>query len=228
MKIRFLGTGAADWPAKKPADAAEFRRLSSALIDGALLIDPGPGVPDALAEFGIFPASIRFVINTHRHGDHYNPGTLEQLSAFGAEFVDFRPGDIKQIGPYTVEALPANHATCPDPAPVHFMITDGERTLFYGLDGAWLLYPEYQAIKTKRPDLAVLDATVGENDGDFRLYEHNNLSMVRLLARNLAPYVGRFCISHMARTLHTDHAGLSEVMAKDGILTAYDGFEIEF
>ena len=38
MKILFLGTGAADWPAEKPAGCKEFRRLSSALIDDVLLI----------------------------------------------------------------------------------------------------------------------------------------------------------------------------------------------
>ena len=46
------------------------------------------------------------------------------------------------------------------------IITDGERTLFYGLDGAWLLYDEVQAIKEYKPDFAVFDATIGDIDGD--------------------------------------------------------------
>ena len=45
---------------------------------------------------------------------------------------------------YTVRAYAGNHATCEKT--VHFIITDGERTLFYGLDSAWLLYAEVQAI----------------------------------------------------------------------------------
>jgi len=49
MKITFLGTGAADWPLERPSEYTEFRRLSSALIDETLLIDPGPQVPAALA-----------------------------------------------------------------------------------------------------------------------------------------------------------------------------------
>ena len=44
MKFIFLGTGAADWPIQKREDMSEFRRLSSALIDDTLLIDPGPQV----------------------------------------------------------------------------------------------------------------------------------------------------------------------------------------
>ena len=36
MKILFLGTGAADWPIKRPEGCGEFRRMSSALLDGTL------------------------------------------------------------------------------------------------------------------------------------------------------------------------------------------------
>ena len=47
MRLTFLGTGAADWK-PVPPDCAEPRRFSSAIIDGKLLIDPGPDVPEAL------------------------------------------------------------------------------------------------------------------------------------------------------------------------------------
>ena len=53
MKIKFLGTGAADWPIEKPENITEYRRLSSALIDGVLLVDPGPQVLDVLKELYI-------------------------------------------------------------------------------------------------------------------------------------------------------------------------------
>jgi len=42
----------------------------------------------------------------------------------------------------------------------------------------------------------------------------------------LAPYVGRWFISHMARTLHTSHAELVQRMKPHGIDVAYDGCEI--
>ena len=45
---------------------------------------------------------------------------------------------------------------------------------------------------------------------------------------SLEPYVDRFVISHMAKTLHTGHEKLSTRMEKDGIVTAYDGLEICF
>ena len=69
MKLLFLGTGAADWPLRRPDGCEEFRRMSAALIDGTLLIDPGPQVPDALAAYGQDLSAVKYVINTHRHSD---------------------------------------------------------------------------------------------------------------------------------------------------------------
>ncbi len=225
MKITFLGTGAADWPKKKREDMTEFRRLSSALIDGVLLIDPGPQVLDALIEHGKDAAQIRYIINTHKHSDHFRDETVKALEAYGASFFDLNSGDVAEMGAYTVRAYAGNHSTCEKT--VHFIISDGERTLFYGLDGAWLLYEEVQAIKKYRPDFAVFDATVGNVDGDYRIFEHNNLNMVLEMKKTLDPYIGKFAISHMARTLHTDHKTLSEEMQAHRIAVAYDGWETE-
>ena len=224
MKLLFLGTGAADWPLERLPACGEYRRLSAALIDGTLLIDPGPQVLDALAEYGHDASSVRYIINTHRHSDHYDENTVAALQAGGAVMTDFVAGEQKRLGRYTVTAYAGNHATCA--GTVHFLISDGNSTLFYGLDGAWLLYEEAQAIIAARPDLAVLDGTVGFIDGDYRIFEHNNLYMVLEMQKTLAPYIGRFCISHMARTLHTDHATLSAAMSVHGIITAYDGLEL--
>lgn len=223
MKIFFLGTGAADWPLERPADYKEFRRLSSAIIDDTLLIDPGPQVLEALDTYG--KTDVKYIINTHSHDDHFNEDTLKALCAAGGEFVLFLPGEQKQLGHYTVTAYKANHGTCTDA--VHFMITDGEKTLFYGLDSAWLLYEEVQAIKICKPDLAVFDATIGHCPGDYRIFEHNNLDMVLEMKRTLDPYMGKVCISHMARTLHADHKTLAEDMANHGVIAAWDGLELD-
>ena len=223
MKIFFLGTGAADWPLERPADYKEFRRLSSAVIDDTLLIDPGPQVLEALDTYG--KTDVKYIINTHSHDDHYREKTKQALCNRGAKFVKLQPGEQATLGKYSVTAYKANHGTCTDA--VHFMITDGEKTLFYGLDSAWLLYEEVQAIKICKPDLAVFDATIGDCPGDYRIFEHNNLNMVLEMKQTLDPYMGKVCISHMARTLHTDHKTLAENMAKHGIIAACDGLELE-
>ena len=225
MKILFLGTGAADWPIEKKENMTEFRRLSSALIDDVLLIDPGPQVLNALNESGRNVKEVKYIINTHEHSDHFCVETVKPLETNGAKLFKLSDGDVKTIGDYTVCAYKANHSTCPNT--VHFIITDGEKTLFYGLDGAWLLYNEVQAIQKYKPDFAVLDATIGDVPGDYRIFEHNNLNMVLEMKKTLDKYIGKFCISHMARTLHTDHKTLSKRMEEYNIITAYDGLEIE-
>ena len=223
MKITFLGTGAADWRLQQHKDMEGFRRNSSVLIDDCLLIDPGPDVPDALSTFGKNVDQIKYIINTHKHSDHYNEQTLVALSK--ADFYPMDVGDVRTIGKYTVTALRANHSTCSDA--VHFIISDGEKNLFYGLDGAWLMYDEVRAIKEYGIDLAIFDATIGDVPGDYRIFEHNNLNMVLEMKTSLEKYVKRFFISHMARTLHTSHNSLAEHMKKYNIEVAFDGCEIE-
>ena len=223
MKITFLGTGAADWRAADHKDLEGYRRNAAVLIDDVLLIDPGPDVSDALEAFGIDAGKIRYILNTHRHKDHYCGATFSCFP--GAAFLPLRAGEVATLDKYRVTALKANHGTAR--GAVHFLITDGEKTLFYGMDGAWLLGVEFAAIQEAKPDLAVLDGTIGEAVGDCRVFEHNDLAMVRLLKAALAPYVGRFCISHMSRKMHKPHRELDADMAKDGIEVAFDGMEMD-
>ena len=111
---------------------------------------------------------------------------------------------------------------------MHYLISDEKSCLFYGLDGAWLMYDEIQAIKKSNVDFAVLDGTVGFIDGDYRIFEHNNLNMVIEMKKTLSKYVKRFCISHMAYTLHKDHKALETDMEQYGVEVAFDGMEVEF
>lgn len=223
MNILFLGTGAADWDINQHKDMEGFRRNASALIDNCLLIDPGPNVCDALAAFGKKAEDIRYILNTHTHADHYCEETVTKLKNATVKAVS--DGEEKACGKYTVTALRGNHATCPGTQ--HFIISDGEKRLFYGLDGAWLLYEEVAAIKSAGVDFAVFDATIGDVPGDYRIFEHNNLAMVLEMKRTLQPYIRRFCISHMARTLHGTQKELEAQMMPFDIEVAFDGYETE-
>lgn len=222
MKILFLGTGAADYN-ESHRDMAGYRRNSSVLIDGVLLIDPGPCVPEALARFGADVGNIRYVLNTHRHRDHYNENTMQFLRDHGAVPVEIRDGETVAVGAYRVSALRGNHSTQVH----HFIVDDSESRLFYGLDSAWLLYEEIRAMQENNVDLAVLDGTVGFVKGDYRVFEHCNMDMIVTISETLSRYAKRICISHMARTLHTDHETLTRDMAKYGVEVAFDGWEME-
>jgi len=225
MKIRFLGTGAADWVLCKEPQKGNYRHLSSAVIDGVLLIDPGPEVFISAEKFGIDLSGVKYIINTHSHSDHYSLDTLEKLQKAGAEFISFAPEEQKTVGEYAISAYEGNHGTATDT--VHFIIEKDGKRIFYGLDSAWLLYKEVAAIKKNGVDMAVLDATIGNVDGDYRIFEHNNLLMVKEMQKTLKPFVKKFVISHMAYTLHDPHEVLSQEMQESDIVTAFDSLELE-
>ena len=222
MKILFLGTGARDWDPACDYDNPEYRRNASVLIDDTLLIDPGPCVPEALSKFNVDVKKICYVINTHTHSDHFDEATLAFLTSNGAEFIPFSPGETKKIGKYEILALKGNHKI-----PVnHYIISDAKSRIFYGLDSAWLMYDEVAEIIRHSPvDFAVLDGTIGFVEGDYRIFEHSSLDMVIMMKNTLEKYIKEFCISHMAKTLHTGHSELASAMGEYGIRVAFDGME---
>lgn len=264
MKLLCLGTGAADWKIAERPEGAEWRRFCSSLLDGKLLIDPGPHVYDYVEKEGC-PAlldNVRNIIVTHSHGDHYNPKTVERIAkanggvalwgsfacrdklvnACGEEIlslVDFHEVHEREsieVGGYKMLVLPANHSTeIPTEIPFHYAITDGEKSLYYALDGAWLLRTEWNAIRANDWvfDAIVMDATMGDCPGDLRIFEHNTIGMVEIMVqtfrsrKRLRPETGKVYANHMAKTLHTDHATLVQRLAPSDILVCYDGMEIE-
>lgn len=221
MKILFLGTGAADFP---PEKCEGFRRNASALIDDIILIDPGPWVLDAIDEFNVDASKIKHVLVTHYHSDHFNKDTLSYLESQGAKILNIECGNEIEVDGYKIHALRGNHT-----APVfHYIIEKDLKRMFYGLDGAWLLYEEIDAIWTRGVDLAVFDGTVGYVEGDWRVFEHNSLNMVIEMKKSINTAIKKYVISHMAYTLHTDHKTLEAEMSKHDITVAYDGLTIEF
>lgn len=225
MKILFLGTGASDWGPTCDYDNPEYRRNASLLVDDDLIIDPGPCVLEAFNKFQVDVKKIRYVINTHTHSDHFDEATLDFLTSNGAEFIQFSAGESKKIGKYEILALKGNHKI-----PVnHYIISDSKSRIFYGLDSAWLMYDEVAEIIKHSPiDFAVLDGTIGFIEGDYRIFEHSSLNMVIMIKNTLEKYIKEFCISHMARTLHTGHKELAAEMSKHGIRVAFDGMKKEF
>ena len=68
LKVRFLGTGAADWTKELDAEGMR-RRFSSILLDDDVLVDFHASALDMIPE-GIKPSAVFY---THSHYDHYNP-----------------------------------------------------------------------------------------------------------------------------------------------------------
>lgn len=224
MELLFLGTGAADW---SPADApnGDYRRRCSVLVDRTLLIDPGPDVYGFVEDHGdpALLSGVQAVLVTHRHADHFCPETVKRLNV---PVTAIAPFAAETVAGYRVTAYPANHGTAENPLHYAVEAPDGKR-FFYGCDGAWLFYEVVQELKKRPFDLMIFDGTVGDIPGDYRIFEHNNLTMVEQLCATFRTYGNRrFMISHMARTLHTDRATLERRMAAAEIEVAYDGLTV--
>jgi len=128
---------------------------------------------------------------------------------------------------HIISAVPAHHGTVKEA--VHFIIEskkDGKR-VFYGCDGAWLYYETYRALLATTFDAMIFDCTIGDVKGDYRIFEHNNIAMVKEMRDTLRKVCDTFIISHLARTLHEPHDITEKKLAEDGIITAYDNMILE-
>lgn len=242
MKLHFLGTGAADWDG--PDERGECRRFTSTLIDGSLLIDAGFDVLPLLD-----PSAVQAVAFTHSHRDHFNLDVLRSLApctVYAHEsWADEITGDGLCVVPlklgtavelptgHTITPMPANHSTEKSyEQPLHFLIERGAR-LLYATDGAWLLNQEHHILGNRTLDAAVFDATIGDGfDGDWRIFEHNSIDMVRLMVKTLqkqhrlAPNAPIY-LTHMARTLHGTQSQI-EAQLEAPFIAAFDGMQTEF
>lgn len=249
MVLKFLGTGAADrknLPQDDNFCNKDHRRCACALINGHIMIDCGPHALNSLKVANVALEDITDIIITHRHSDHFNIENINKIAANGGVRVWLRDGDIVQkcdaqiiymklFKPYIIDDLtivpvPANHDSAAFPQ--HLCIDDGEKKLYYGLDGAWILNETAEYLKRKEFDAVVLDATIGDYSGDMRLGEHNSIPMLRLMVDSMRTLKiikedSKVLLSHIACCLHKPHEETAEIVKKDGFVAAYDGLELE-
>ncbi len=242
MKLTFLGTGAADW--NGPDARGEYRRLTSTLLDGRLLIDATPTVLDMIPD----PAAITDVFYTHSHGDHFSVDALKalapcrvyahgswagEIAGEGLTVIPLTVGQPVEAAGFTMIPMPSNHSTQRDyETTLHYLIEKDGKRLLYATDGAWLLNREHHIIGKKVLDAAVFDATIGDDcDGDWRIFEHNSIDMIRLMLKSMHR-MGRLredapvFLTHMARTLHPDQAAL-EARTEKPFVVCRDGMEAD-
>lgn len=151
------------------------------------------------------------------------------------DFVCISPFEKYGVGDYVIMPIPANHAT--DDAgeqTLNYVIWGGGKTMFYGLDTGWLPYAAWLKIRKIAFDCMVLELTIGDiTPGDDRIFSHTSIPMLKIMletfrAQGCAPAECRIIVSHLARTLHTDHASTSAALAPYGVDVAHDGLIYEF
>lgn len=250
MELLFLGTGAADFlPSLTDTDRftvdKDIRRSTVTLLNREVLIDCGPHLMDELQIHHVDAKKIRHILITHPHSDHFNPDCLRTLAIHHPihvwhsqdwklpqiEHVTEHPMQIGQryrVGRFSVTPLAANH----DAGALHFSICGDKKRVFYGCDGAWLLHDTYYYMRKKQYDCMILDATVGDYEGDYRMAEHNSIPMIRSMCKSLLRWEAmnadtKIVLDHLARTLHKSHADTCQRVAQDGYMVAFDGMVLE-
>lgn len=250
MKILFMGTGAADWNIKNRVGDEFFRRFTSIMINDELMIDCNDETIDFIESSVCDTGRVKNILVTHTHSDHYSAEAVNRVIPSGGtvwceEGAQPRIGEIYaetktiplytpiKIGGFTVTAVEANHSV-EDSAekPLHYIISDGESTIFWGCDGGWLTNREWHELKKHKLDLAVFDGTLHDERGDYRIFEHNNLRMVAEMSDafkkcGLMKEGAQIMISHMSRYSQYPHEELEEYLKPHCIVPAYDGLTVE-
>jgi len=260
MKLLFLGTGTAGAKLLPEGTLAENqRRCSSLIIDGEILVDLGLQSFDFATALGADRSRITDIFISHTHRDHYMKEALlsyvnavphklrihchrgavvglklTEEEAARVEVCPIEAMETWEVAGMTVTALPANHiAGGPEEQPLHYIFRRGGQTLFYGLDGGWFRAEAWEYMRRAEItyDAMILEATVGEDPGNFRIGTHNTVPMLRLLLAALRD-------NHMIRedtTMIASHIGgkmnkpeTADMLAGLGMIEAYDGLAVEF
>ena len=256
LTILFLGTGAGDWPAEIPAERRKdrnWRRQSAILVNGQVLVDCGPSVPEALDTFEVDPHQIGDLLLTHSHVDHFSPQVLAHLVAQradrpplrvwghegalkhveGQEGIEIRPlapGVHGEAGSTRFEALAANHWVEGEQA-LHYLFSGETCHWLYAVDGAWILEPTWDRVRELGLDMVVLDATLGEGKEAERIFAHNSLAMVDLLVEALHGQEvirtgGQVFLTHFGRRQHPDQDDLEKKLSRKDLVPVYDGMYV--
>ena len=213
LKVRFLGTGAADWCG--PRTAGEWRHLTSVLLDDCVLIDFRWSATEVLPK-GTVP---EIVFYTHSHGDHYNPDdavrlgvkrvycgdswagdAVKELATAAAkagkaapDVIPLRIGEKVRVGNLVFTALPANHMTSrAGEQTLIFLVEKGPVRLLYATDTGGIVGHAARLagidahVEGEGITALIMEATMGSgHDDDFRIFNHSSIGDVARTVRVL-------------------------------------------
>ena len=214
IKVRFLGTGAADWKGRD--DRGELRRLSSVLVDDKVLLDLTAANPEVIPA-GVVPDVIFY---THSHDDHYHPETAlglgvkkvyvsqtwydmakydfnkaaSRLKKPMPEMIPLYIGQAVRVGNLVVTPLPASHATSNVfEQTLIFLLEKGDARVLYATDTAGIsaVAARLSGIdahqRNGKPITGlIMEATMGmAHNEDFRIFAHTSVGGVHQIVKVL-------------------------------------------
>lgn len=235
------------------------RRCTSLMIDDNVVVDLALQSFDYATKLEAGTEKITDIFLSHTHTDHYKKEVLMvyaaavdtkiklwchkgavpqlQLSEEEAERIQVCPVEILEkweTAGMKVTALPANHLVEAnlDEQPLHFIFEKNGKTLFYGCDGGWFQSKTWEYMRKNVVfDAMILEATVGECPGNFRIGTHNTFPMLRLLIAALSEN-GMLKENAILIGSHISGIGFDgnadKVREELGMILAHDGFSITF
>lgn len=240
------------------------RRCASMMIDENVLVDIARQSFDHATKLGCDTSAVTDIFLSHAHGDHFYRETLLQyaaaaktklrfwchrgavanlkLSEEDMALVDIRPVDVLdtwETAGMTVTALPANHISGDLDSreqPLHYLFEKDGKKMYYGCDGGWYTAVEWEYLRQHKVvlDAVIMDATVGEDAGNFRIATHNNLAMLEIMVlalrqNGILSENALLIANHIHDPLYNapDHEGQTETFARLGMVMADDGKSFE-
>lgn len=254
IKIQFLGTCACDFSPKlenefKNCFDKDARRSSSMLINDNILVDCGMHTLKSLDIAKIPYDQITDILITHTHDDHFVLENIEKIAksrhaplrlwvredAGVPEIENVEIVKMKLMTKYEkcgvkVTGTPANHDA--STAPQHLLIEIDEKKIYYACDGGWIMSEALNYLCGANLDLFVVDTTIGDYEGDYRVAEHNSIPMIRhmlpaLKTNKIISEKTKVYLSHLAPSLHKTHNETEKIAEKFGAFVAYDGLAME-
>lgn len=269
MKLHLLGTGGADgipsfFGRGELSDFArerggkDIRTRTGAVVDGVLKIDFGPDTYAQSAAQGIVPADWKWVVVTHSHYDHFDPGLLQYclppfvsdattapevlgnskvLEALSRAFPDSGSIAVRIIesfipveaGDYTVTPISAYHKL--DEDSVNLIVERDGKRLLYATDTGVYQQPTWDFISGMRFDCVAIEATDGFSPSDYwgHLSCEEVVSMIgRMRGLGCVDANTQIVSIHHAASGAATHAQLDEFFAPYGIAVGFDGMSLEF
>lgn len=232
------------------------RSRSGALIDDDLKIDLPPDTYMQALRDGLELGRVRHILITHTHHDHFFPGELsmyvkpfahdpEELHVWGDQWVveairnrvgswnsEERLHELKAFEPVEIEGtrvLPLKAAHFPERGCFNYVIERGGKTLLYGMDSAWFPEESWEAQRSFRFDVVILDCTHGLRPESSVHGGAETLlrTKARMLEEGTATEQTLFVANHFSHNARVTHEELVEFFGPHGFEVAYDGMVIE-
>lgn len=241
-----------------------IRTQAQTLINEDLLVDFGQDNYIHALSHNVDYRKVKYLLLTHAHEDHFLPEELKMtadlygqndmtLDVYGGgdcrkkfedlgelekvRFHEVKAFETFAVGPYTVTALPARHGTAD---PFVYLISDGEKTVFYDNDSGISLDETYGYLAEKkcRLDLVVADCTMGTNHKEkyrnHRSFLDNKRHFQQLKSAGNVHEGTKLVITHFSHNGLKDetsnalsHEDVCRIAEDMGALCAYDGIILE-